>query len=164
MRHILGLLVEDRPGVMQKISGLFSRRGFNIETITVGKTEKEGISRMTLSITGDEKTVEQVIKQVHKLVEVIKIIKLREGESVVRELCLVKVKTDKKRSQIIDYTNIFRGRIVDASLDDLTIEITGNSDKVNAFLDLMKNFGIKEICRTGITAIVRGAKPIETKK
>jgi acetolactate synthase-1/3 small subunit len=164
MRHILGLLVEDRPGVMQRISGLFSRRGFNIETITVGKTEKEGISRMTLSIIGDEKTVEQVIKQVYKLVEVIKIIKLREGKSVVRELCLVKVKTDKKRSQIIDYVNIFRGRIVDASLDDLTIEITGDSNKVNAFLDLMKNFGIKEICRTGITAIARGAKPIEMKK
>jgi acetolactate synthase-1/3 small subunit len=156
--HILGLLVEDKPGVMQRISGLFSRRGFNIETITVGKTEKEGISSMTLTLGGDEKTVEQVIKQLYKLVEVIKVIKLKEEESVIRELCLVKVKTDDKRSQIIEYSNIFRGRIVDVSLNDLTIEITGDSNKVNAFLDLMKSFGIKEVRRTGITAIARGSK------
>ncbi len=160
MQHILVALVEDKPGVMQRISGLFRRRNFNIDSITVGRSEKEGISRMTLVVKGDEKIVEQVVKQLNKLIEVIKVSRVDERESVVRELALVKIstKTDKERAEIVQFTNIFRGGIVDVSRDSLIVEITGSSSKIDAFIDLVKSYGIIELARTGLTAMVRGSK------
>ncbi len=160
MQHILVALVEDKPGVMQRISGLFRRRNFNIDSITVGRSEKNGISRMTLVVKGDEKIVEQVVKQLNKLIEVIKVSRVNEKESVVRELALIKIstKTDKERAEIVQFTNIFRGGIVDVSRDSLIVEITGSSSKIDAFIDLVKSYGIIELARTGITAMVRGSK------
>ncbi len=160
MQHILVALVEDKPGVMQRISGLFRRRNFNIDSITVGRSEKEGISRMTLVVKGDEKIVEQVVKQLNKLIEVVKVSRVDEKESVVRELALIKVstKTDKERAEIVQFTNIFRGGIVDVSRDSLIVEITGSSSKIDAFIDLVKSYGIIELARTGLTAMVRGSK------
>ncbi len=159
-RHILSVLVEDKPGVMQRVSGLFRRRNFNIDSITVGHSEKKGISRITLTVAGDRKILEQVMKQLNKLIEVIKVSELSEKESVVRELALVKVRTKNEgvRSELISYANIFRGRIIDVSKDSMIIEITGDSEKIDAFIDLVKIYGILELARTGITAMVRGAK------
>lgn len=163
--HVLVALVEDRPGVMQRVSGLFRKRNFNIDSISVGHSEKEGLSRMTLSVRGDTQVVEQVMKQLNKLIEVRKITKLERKDSVTRELALVKIhtKNEEERSEIIQYANIFRGRIVDASKDSLIVEITGESSKVDAFVDLVSTFGIKELAKTGITAMSRGPKVTEVK-
>lgn len=159
-KHVLVALVEDKPGVMQRISGLFRRRNFNIDSITVGHSEKEGISRMTLTVTGDLATLEQVMKQLNKLVDVLKVVKLEKKDTVVRELALVKVsiKGESARSEVISYSNIFRGRIVDAGTDSMIVEITGESAKVDAFINLVIPFGIKELSRTGVTAMMRGVK------
>ena len=164
-RYILSVLVEDKPGVMQRVSGLFRRRNFNIDSITVGHSEKKGVSRITLTVAGDRKILEQVMKQLNKLIEVVKVSELSEKESVVRELALVKVRTknESMRSELISYANIFRGRIVDVSKDSMIIEITGDSEKIDAFIDLVKIYGILELARTGITAMIRGAKK-EVKK
>ncbi|RLG58961.1 MAG: acetolactate synthase small subunit [Candidatus Hydrothermarchaeota archaeon] len=159
-RYILSVLVEDKPGVMQRVSGLFRRRNFNIDSITVGHSEKKGVSRITLTVAGDRKILEQVMKQLNKLIEVVKVSELSEKESVVRELALVKVRTKNEsvRSELISYANIFRGRIVDVSKNSMIIEITGDSEKIDAFIDLVKIYGILELARTGITAMIRGAK------
>jgi len=164
-RYILSVLVEDKPGVMQRVSGLFRRRNFNIDSITVGHSEKKGVSRITLTVAGDRKILEQVMKQLNKLIEVVKVSELSEKESVVRELALVKVRTKNEgvRSELISYANIFRGRIVDVSKNSMIIEITGDSEKIDAFIDLVKIYGILELARTGITAMIRGAKK-EVKK
>lgn len=156
-RHIISVLVEDKPGVMQRISGLFARRGFNIDTIAVGRSEVKGLSRIILTVSGDEKVLEQVRKQLEKQVDVIKVRDLDPERSVVRELCLVKVAINSQtRSDIVELSSIFRGRIVDVSHDSLTIEITGDTDKVEAFLHLLEPYGIKEVARTGIVAMSRG--------
>ncbi len=158
MKYIIAVLVENKPGVLARIASLFRRRGFNIESLTVGVTERDDISRMTIVVSGDEKVLEQVMKQLNKLIEVIKVSDISSG-SVERELCLVKVNAPpEKRGELVELTNIFRGRIVDVAKDSFIIEITGDEEKINAFVDLMRGYGIKEIARTGKVAMVRGAK------
>jgi len=156
-KHIIYALVEDRPGVMQRISGLFTRRNFNIDTISVGRSEKKGISRISLSVRGSRKDLEQVMKQLSKIIEVRKVVELKKDTSVARELALVKIATkdEDQRAEVIQYVNIFRGRIVDVSKDSMVVEITGDSAKVDAFLQLVKTFGLKELAKTGITAMSR---------
>ncbi len=156
--HVLVALVEDRPGVMQRVSGLFRKRNFNIDSITVGRSEKEGISRMTLTVRGDQRILEQVMKQLNKLVEVLKVIQVEGADSVMRELALMKISTkdQNSRAEIVQYVNIFRGRIVDVGKDSLIVEITGDSEKIDAFVNLASTFGIKELAKTGVTAMTRG--------
>ncbi|MCX8182627.1 MAG: acetolactate synthase small subunit [Candidatus Methanomethyliaceae archaeon] len=158
--HIIAALVEDRPGVMFKVTSLIRRRGFNIDTITVGSTEKEGVSRITMTVRGDESVVEQLVKQLSKIPDIMKISELKPSDSVYRELAMIKVSAPDpaKRSDILNYITIFRGRVIDASKDSLTIEMVGSPKKINAFLDLMKGFGIVELARTGIVALSRGSK------
>ncbi len=158
MKHTIAVLVENKPGVLARVASLFRRRGYNIESLTVGTTEKSNISRMTIVVEGDDKVVEQVTKQLNKLVEVIKISDVSDG-SVERELCLVRVYAPlEKRGEIVELTNIFRARIVDVSRDSFIVEVTGDEDKVNAFINLMRQYGIKELARTGKVAMVRGKK------
>ena len=145
--HVINALVEDKPGVLQKVAGLFTRRGFNIDSITVGESEVEGLARMIITVT----------KQLNKLVDVIKIKDITEN-AVKRELCLVKVNipNEKARAEIMQYVNIFRAKIVDVCEEALIIEITGDIEKIDAFLSLLKGYGIKKISRTGLTAMSRG--------
>ncbi|MGD6933213.1 MAG: acetolactate synthase small subunit [Candidatus Bathyarchaeia archaeon] len=159
---VISVLVENKPGVLHIISNLFRRRNFNIESITVGATQQKDIARMTITVNEDEKTIEQVTKQVAKQIDVLKVEELEQGNFVMRELALIKVKImdSKERSDVINFVNVFRGRIIDVSTDSLTVEITGGPDKVDAFLNLMKTFGVLELARTGITALARGAKSI----
>ncbi len=159
---VISVLVENKPGVLHMIANLFRRRNFNIESITVGPTEQKDIARMTITVNEDEKTVDQVIKQVAKQIDVLKVGELERGNFVMRELALVKVavKDSKERSDIINFVEVFRGRIIDVSTDSITVEITGGPDKIDAFMNLMKTFGIIELARTGITALARGAKSI----
>jgi len=161
MRRTIAALVENKPGVLARVAGLFRRRGFNIESLAVGVTERDDISRMTIVVSGDDKTIEQVAKQLNKLIDVLKVSDLSEN-SVERELALIKVTaTPQTRGEIIEIANIFRGRIVDVARDSLIIEITGDEDKINAFINLMRQFGIKEVSRTGKIAMQRGSKSIE---
>lgn len=159
-RHIVGMIVEDKPGVMQKISGMFTRRGFNIDTIAVGKSETAGLSRITLSMIADENTLEQLIKQLYKTINVIRVFKMPEKGSVVRELCLVKVyiKDENSRSEVMKYSDVFKGKIVDISPSSATIQLVGTPEKIDAFLDILRPFGMKEVARTGIIAISRDPK------
>jgi len=161
--HIISAVVEHKPGVLYKVSNMFRRRGFNIESISVGPTEQGDLARMTITVIGDERTVEQVVKQMNKLVDVIKVSRLNPASIVLRELALIKVHAldTKARSDIINYADIFRARVVDVSSESLMVEITGTSDKIDAFLDLMKPFGLKEVARTGITALSRGVKSVK---
>lgn len=160
--HIISALVLHRPGVLQRVSGLFTRRGFNIDSITVGPSQQDDMARMTIISHGDDKVLEQIIKQLNKIIEVVKVRDLDPEGTVIRELCLIKTHTtsEKARSEIIQYTNIFRGKIIDVGPDNLTLEITGTPDKIDALIDLLRTFGIKEIARTGPTAISRGSKTI----
>ena len=155
--HIISTLVEDKPGVLQKVAGLFNRRGFNIDSITVGESEVEGLSRMIISVHADQKGLEQVTKQLNKLVDVIKIKDITKN-AVKRELCLVKVNipNEKARAEIMQYSNIFRAKVVDVTEETLLIELTGDKQKINAFISLLKGYGIKKISRTGLTAMARG--------
>ena len=157
---VISVLVENKPGVLHGIANLFRRRNFNIESITVGPTEQPAVARMTITIKENEKTIEQVVKQVAKLIDVLKVDELSQGTFVMRELALIKVNvpSPKERSDIINCVNVFRGRAIDVSTDSLTVEITGTPDKIDAFLNLMKTFGVIELARTGITALARGAK------
>ncbi len=156
--HIFTALVEHKPGVMQRVASMFSRRGFNIDNITVGPTDHPDIARMTILTKGDEKVLEQVTKQMNKLVNVIKVSDLNREKTVSRELCLIRVHTpsEKQKSEVIQYVDVFRGRIVDVASDTLMAEITGDTEKIDAFTGLMRPFGIKEIARTGTTAMQRG--------
>lgn len=148
--------MENHSGVLSKISGLFSRRGYNIHSLTVGITEDPSISRMTIVVSGDEQVFEQINKQLNKLIDVIKIIELSSVKSVCRELALIKVCMNQSNQSIITETvNIFRGKIVDLDTKSVIIEITGDEEKVSSFIDLMKPHGIKEIIRTGLTALER---------
>jgi acetolactate synthase-1/3 small subunit len=157
---IVSAIVEHRPGVLYSVSNMFRRRGFNIETITVGMAEQSDLARMTITITGDDRTVDQVVKQLNKLIDVVKVSILEPKNTVTRELALVKVNTSdaRVRSDVINYTEIFKGHVVDVSHDSLMVEITGDSDKITAFIDLMRPFGVKEIARTGVTALSRGMR------
>ena len=155
--HIISTLVEDKPGVLQKVAGLFNRRGFNIDGITVGVSEVEGLSRMVITVHADKKGLEQVTKQLNKLVDVVKIKDITKN-AVKRELCLIKVNVpnEKARAEIMQYTNIFRAKIVDVTEETLIIELTGDMEKIDAFISLLKGYGIKKISRTGLTAMARG--------
>ncbi len=161
MRHTIAALVENKPGVLARVAGLFRRRGFNIESLAVGITEKETISRMTIVVAGDDRTIEQVTKQLNKLIDVIKVSDIS-SNAVERELALIKVSTTmQNRGEIIEIANIFRARIVDVARDSFIIEITGDEEKVNAFINLMRQYGIKEVARTGKIAMQRGNKALE---
>jgi acetolactate synthase-1/3 small subunit len=160
--HIIAAIVENKPGVLYSISNMFRRRGFNIDSITVGPAEQEELPRMTITVKGEDKTLEQVIKQLNKLIEVVKVSQLDPENTVTREMALIKVHVSKTeaRSDIVNYVEVFRGRVIDVSPETLMAEITGTSDKIDAFIELMKTFGIKEIARTGITALSRGLKSV----
>ena len=155
--HVISTLVEDRPGVLQKVAGLFNRRGFNIDSITVGRSEVEGLSRMVITVHADQKGLEQATKQLNKLVDVIKIKDITKN-AVKKELCLIKVNIPnaKARAEIIQYTNIFKAKIVDVTDQTLLIELTGDKQKINAFISLVEGYGINKIARTGLTAMARG--------
>ncbi len=156
--YILSTIVENKPGVLFKASNMFRRRGFNIESITVGPIEQPGLSKMTIVVNGDESTVEQLVKQLAKLIDVIKIVRLEAKNSVVRELALIKVNASdqKARADLMNYVQIFRGKVVDVGEETMTIEVTGAPDKIDAFIKILTSFGIRDISRTGITAIARG--------
>lgn len=156
-KHVLSLLVENNSGVLSRIAGLFARRCFNIDSLTVGTTEDEALSRMTIVVTGDDPTLEQIKKQLNKLVEVIKVIELSPGESISRELVFIKVKADNNtRSNVIEISNIFRANIVDVAKDSLILELTGDGGKIEAFMELIEPFGILEFIRSGATGLQRG--------
>ena len=159
---VIAALVENKPGVLHSVANMFRRRGFNIESITVGHTEQKGLSRMTITVNGDDKTLEQIVKQMSKLIDVVKVASLEPENIVTRELALIKVNVPdtKTRSDIINCVEVFRGHVVDVSPETLTIEITGTPDKIDAFLNLMKTYGIMELARTGLTALSRGPKSI----
>jgi acetolactate synthase-1/3 small subunit len=160
-RHTLSVLVEDKPGVLARIASLFSRRGFNIESLAVGPTEVPDISRMTIVVSVDRLPLEQVTKQLNKLINVIKIVELDAETSVQREIMLVKVKADlQTRSHILETVQLFRAKVVDVANDAVTIEATGNADKLEALLRLLEPFGIKELVTSGMVAVGRGPKSI----
>ena len=161
MSHVLSLLVEDKPGLLTRVAGLFARRGFNIESLAVGKSEIEGLSRITVVVDVDELPLEQVTKQLNKLINVIKIVELDPDQSVTREHMLIKVRVDNAtRSQVLEAVNLFRARVVDVATDALVIETTGDSGKIQAFLRVLEPYGIKEIAQSGLLAIGRGSKSI----
>jgi len=156
MRHTISILVENKFGVLTRVAGLFSGRGYNIDTLNVGPTQDPDTSRMTIVTRGDDATLEQIVKQLNKLVDVLKVQDFREDEYIDRELVLIKVSVDQKsRSEVMQITDIFRAKIVDVQSKTLTIEITGGENKVGKFLDLMKPFGIVELTRTGKVALPR---------
>ncbi|MCW2287302.1 acetolactate synthase small subunit [Leucobacter luti] len=160
-RHVLSLLVEDKPGLLTRVAGLFARRGFNIESLAVGPTEMRGLSRITVVVDQDEVLLEQVTKQLNKLVNVIKIVELDESSSVQREHVLIKVRADNQsRSHVLEAVNLFRARVVDVVPDAVTIEVTGDSGKIDAFLKVLEPYGIKEIAQSGLIAMGRGSKSI----
>jgi acetolactate synthase-1/3 small subunit len=159
--HVLSLLVENTPGALARVSSLFMRRGFNIESLAVGPTEIPEVSRMTIVVNVEGSPLEQVTKQLNKLVNVIKIVELDPSQAVQREHLLVKVKVDNvTRSQILEAVTLFRARVVDVAMDALVIEVTGDSGKVQAFLRILEPYGIKEIAQSGLLAIGRGSKSI----
>ncbi|ADZ84556.1 acetolactate synthase small subunit [Cellulosilyticum sp. ST5] len=161
-RHVLSVLVENHSGVLSRISGLFSRRGYNIDSLSVGETEDPKVSRMTIVADADEYTLEQIKKQLNKLVDVIKIIELKEENSIYRELAMIKIKASKaNRAEIIEIANIFRAHIVDVSNDALIIEATGDQGKISALSNMLEPYGIKEVIRTGLTALQRGEKELK---
>lgn len=161
MRHILSLLVENEAGALSRISGLFSARGFNIESLTVAATEDSTVSRMTIVTSGSDAIIEQITKHLNKLVDVIKVVDLNESEHIERELMLVKVRADdSSREELMRLSDIFRGRIIDVDENSYTIEITGNGDKLDAFLKALKPELILETVRTGVSGIARGEKAI----
>jgi acetolactate synthase-1/3 small subunit len=159
-KHTLSVLVENKPGVLARIAGLFSRRGFNIDSLAVGPTEHPEVSRMTIVVNVEDSPLEQVTKQLNKLIEVIKIVEL-DASSVTRELLLVKVRADAEvRGQVLDVVQLFNAKVVDVSVDAVTIEITGNSDKLADFLKVLEPFGIRELVQSGMVAIGRGSRSI----
>lgn len=157
-KHTIAMLVEDQPGVLTRIAGMFARRGFNIDTITVGKTTKKGVSKMVVSAIGDDRTLEQVEKQINKLIDVIKVYELPADSSVIVELCLLKVgsKDKKEKDDILKYADIYKARVVDITDKRITMQLVGEPDKIESFIELVTKYGIKEISRTGVTAITRG--------
>ena len=159
MRHTLGVLVENQPGVLSRVAGLFSGRGFNIESLTVAQTLDPEVSHITLVTTGDETIMEQIVKQLNKLVNVIKVIDFREVKFVDREMALIKVRAEAQtRAEVLRIVDIFRGKVVDVSPNFFTIEVTGDEGKIQAILDLLAQLGISEVVRTGRVAIARSKK------
>jgi acetolactate synthase-1/3 small subunit len=161
--HVLSLLVEDKPGLLTRVAGLFARRGFNIESLAVGASEIEGLSRITVVVTVDGAPLEQVTKQLNKLINVIKIVEL-EPDSVQRDHMLIKVKTDSAtRSQVLEAVTLFRARVIDVVSDALIVEVTGDTAKCAAFVKILEPFGIKEMVQSGVLAMGRGSKSITEK-
>jgi acetolactate synthase I/III small subunit len=159
--HTLSVLVEDQPGVLARIAGLFSRRSFNITSLAVGPTEHPGISRITMVVNADEHPLEQVTKQLNKLINVIKIVELEPGQSVQREIMLVKVRADvETRSHVLETVQLFRAKVVDVSADAVTIEATGNAEKLSALLRVLEPFGVRELVQSGMVALGRGPRSI----
>ena len=158
MKHTISVLVENKPGVHARVAGLFSRRGFNIESLAVGTTEDESVSRMTIVASGDDNVLEQITKQLYKLIDVIKVFDIPKDVAVERELVLIKVAcNEKSRPEIVEIANIFKARIADVSEGAMTIEMTGEENKVEGIEKLLKKFGIKEMVRTGKIALQRGS-------
>jgi acetolactate synthase-1/3 small subunit len=162
MKHTIAVIVENKSGVLTRIAGLFSRRSFNIDSLSVGATDNPDYSRMTITVHGDEDVLEQVIKQLSKLINVIRISELVPAESVERELAVIKVSADREsRSEIMQIVNIFRAKIIDVSAKSMIIEATGDEEKVDAIIQLLRQFGIKELARTGKVAMVRGPRVVK---
>ncbi|MEP7035037.1 MAG: acetolactate synthase small subunit [Actinomycetota bacterium] len=160
-KHTLSVLVENKPGVLARIAGLFSRRGFNIDSLAVGPTEHPEVSRMTVVVDVEDLPLEQVTKQLNKLVEVLKVVELDHNASVQREILLVKVRADMQtRSHILETAQLFRAKVVDVATDAVTIEATGSSDKLDALLRILEPFGIRELVQSGRVAISRGSRSI----
>jgi acetolactate synthase I/III small subunit len=160
-RHTLSVLVENKPGVLARVSALFSRRGFNIDSLAVGPTEHSDVSRMTIVVNVEDLPLEQVTKQLNKLVNVLKVVELDQSASVQRELLLVKVKADlATRSQVLEVVQLFRAKVVDVAADAVTIEATGTADKLDAFIRVLEPFGIRELVQSGMVAVGRGARSI----
>ena len=160
-RHTLSVLVENKPGVLARVDGLFSRRGFNIESLAVGPTEHTEISRMTIVVAVEDLPLEQVTKQLNKLINVIKIVELDPGQSVQRELLLVKVRADiSVRSAVLETAQLFRARVVDVSPESVTIEATGTVDKLEALVRMLEPFGVRELVQSGMVAVGRGPRSI----
>jgi len=165
MKHTISVLVDNKPGVLVRVAGLFSGRGFNIQSLTVGETEDACVSRMTIVVVGDDMILEQVSKQLNKLVDTIKVIDMTEKQFINRELALIKVAVNSgSRAEVMQIVNIFNGKVVDVSAKTFTIEVTGIDDKVNALLELLVPFGIKEMVRTGAVALTREWQKEETKQ
>jgi acetolactate synthase I/III small subunit len=159
MRHTLSVLVENKPGVLSRVAGLFSGRGFNIESLSVAETLDSTVSRMTIVTRGNDQIIEQITKQLNKLINIIKVIDFVDGDFVDREMALIKVNmNEKNRSELLSTIDIFRGKVVDISPQSYTVEITGDENKINAIIDLCKPMGILEIARTGRVAMTRGKK------
>ena len=158
MKHTISVLVENKSGVLARIATLFAARGYNIDSLTVGETDDPTISRMTIVVNGDEKILEQVEKQLNKLIDIIKLNDFLSVEHIERDFILVKVKADKStRGEILQIINIFRAKIIDVSAGTVIVEMTGDEDKVNALINMLRPFGIKEMARTGVIAMARGA-------
>ncbi|MDI6793193.1 MAG: acetolactate synthase small subunit [bacterium] len=159
MRHTISVLVENKFGVLARIAGLFSSRGFNIDSLTVGETEEPAVSRMTIVVKGDDHILEQVMKQLNKLIDVIKVSDLTKKDHVERELVLIKVNANTdKRPEIMEIVGIFRARIIDVNTEIMTVEVTGAETKIDALIELLRPYGIRELIRTGKVAVVRGSK------
>ncbi len=158
-KHTISVLVNNQPGVLQRVSGLFGRRGFNIESITVGASEEPGLSRMIIVTTGDDHTLEQIQKQLYKLIDVIKVIDLSSFPMVARELALIKVSAEPSmRPEILGIVDTFRAAVVDIGPNSLIVQVIGDSEKIDAMIELLKPYGIRELSRTGATAMMRGAQ------
>jgi len=165
MKHTLAILVENKPGVLTRVAGLFSRRGFNIESLAVGVTENQDVSRITIVVSGDDNVLEQVEKQLNKLIDVIRVSDIPAEESVNRELALIKVGVDSTtRAEVMQIVDVFRAKIVDVGIKSLVVEVTGDESKINAIEQLLRQFGIKEMVRTGKIAMNRGAKVVQSEK
>ena len=163
--HTLSVLVEDKPGVLARVASLFSRRGFNIQSLAVGATEQKDMSRMTIVVSVEDSPLEQITKQLNKLVNVIKIVEQDDENSVARELALIKVRADAStRSQVIEAVNLFRAKVVDVSTESLTIEATGTPAKLEAFLRVLEPYGIRELVQSGVVSLSRGPRGIGTVK
>jgi acetolactate synthase-1/3 small subunit len=163
--HTLSVLVEDKPGVLARVASLFSRRGYNIQSLAVGATEQKDMSRMTIVVSVDEAPLEQITKQLNKLVNVIKIVEQDEDNSVSRELALIKVRADAStRSQVIEAVNLFRAKVVDVSTESLTVEATGTPEKLEALLRVLEPYGIRELVQSGVVSLSRGPRGIGTVK
>ncbi|MFA4935976.1 MAG: acetolactate synthase small subunit [Candidatus Methanoperedens sp.] len=165
MKHTVAVLVENKPGVLARVAGLFSRRGFNIESLAVGVTENPDTSRITIVVSGDDRILEQVEKQLNKLIDVIRVSDIPPEDSVSRELALIKVGVDSTtRAEVMQIVDVFRAKIVDVGIKSLVVEVTGDESKINAMEQLLRQFGIREMVRTGKIAMNRGAKVVQVEK
>ena len=162
MRHVITALVQNQPGVLARVAGMFAARGFNIDSLVVGRTEDPELSRMTIVVIGDDRVLEQVRKQLGKIITVVKVRDFAEVEYVERDLMLIRVHAvPEKRAEIVDLVNLFRGRVVDVARSSIMVELSGTEDKVEAFIDLVRPYGIRELARTGVIAMIRGQQRSE---